>query len=371
MSNQKWEKERPLLSDYLKKSNGGLFLSTVSVRSGRKGHRWLVFALFCLCLGGMGEISLSSSVFGSPVPLMSATEKFPSRLIGPPRVFTFFLKSSHTHNTDRNSPVPGDAQVPNTARSPTTLPLMAQETSEKEKDVPVIREPQEKEKISSGEAEAVEKDQVSPVVPEAKEQENISPGEGAAQKKEEAPPGIQEPQEKKKTSSEETENLEKEKISPGEAEPVEKEQIPPVAPEGQEKEKASQGESRSLEKEQVHPVVPNIQEKEKEKSPPVLVPGVFEKEKKAPPILVPEVPEKDNGQAIKSYKTKIQETRDLIRTIDEGRLTREQHDTFNSIHSFLEKSKEAFSQDDMSMAVNLAEKAHTLAKEIVRNSSKE
>jgi hypothetical protein len=36
----------------------------------------------------------------------------------------------------------------------------------------------------------------------------------------------------------------------------------------------------------------------------------------------------------------------------------------------VEKSREAFSQDDLSMALNLAEKAHTLAKEIVNNSVK-
>ena len=52
-------------------------------------------------------------------------------------------------------------------------------------------------------------------------------------------------------------------------------------------------------------------------------------------------------------------------------LTREQHDTLISINSFLEKAQEAYSQNDMSMAVNLAENAYTLSKEIVSSSKQQ
>ncbi|MGD9852622.1 MAG: hypothetical protein AB7T38_15300 [Nitrospirales bacterium] len=90
-----------------------------------------------------------------------------------------------------------------------------------------------------------------------------------------------------------------------------------------------------------------------------------------PAILVPEIPNKDNGQMIVTYKSKMEETQNLIRTINESQLTKEQHDTYISINSFLEKSREAFSQDDLPMAMNLAEKAHTLVKEIVNNSVKQ
>jgi hypothetical protein len=86
-----------------------------------------------------------------------------------------------------------------------------------------------------------------------------------------------------------------------------------------------------------------------------------------PAILVPESPNQDNGQVIVAYKSKIDETHNLLRTIDESQLSKEQHDTYVSINSFLEKAQEAFSQNDLSMAVNLSEKAHTLAKEIVSN----
>ena len=89
-----------------------------------------------------------------------------------------------------------------------------------------------------------------------------------------------------------------------------------------------------------------------------------------PTILVPDIPDKDNGQMIVTYKSKIEETQNLLRTINESQLTKEQHDTLKSINSFLEKAHEAFSQDNLSMAVNLSEKAHTLAKEIVNHSTK-
>ena len=103
-------------------------------------------------------------------------------------------------------------------------------------------------------------------------------------------------------------------------------------------------------------------------------PGKSQKISSPPPekpaILVPELPPQDNDQAIVTYKSKIEETRHLLRTVNESRLTKEQKDTFISVQSFLDKAQEAFSQDDMSMALNLAEKAHTLTKEIVHSSPK-
>ncbi|WP_342346946.1 hypothetical protein [uncultured Nitrospira sp.] len=89
-----------------------------------------------------------------------------------------------------------------------------------------------------------------------------------------------------------------------------------------------------------------------------------------PAILVPEIPHKDNDEVIVKYKAKIDETQNLLRTINERQLSKEQYDTYNSINSFLEKAQEAFSQNDLSMAMNLSEKANTLTKEIVNNSTK-
>jgi hypothetical protein len=89
-----------------------------------------------------------------------------------------------------------------------------------------------------------------------------------------------------------------------------------------------------------------------------------------PPVLVPDIPEHENGHAVGIYKSKKEETQALLETVPEHELTKEQHDTYISIRSFLEKAQEAFAQDDMSMAVNLVEKAHTLAREIAKNSGK-
>lgn len=99
-------------------------------------------------------------------------------------------------------------------------------------------------------------------------------------------------------------------------------------------------------------------------------PPVPASQEQKPAILVPEIPNKDNGQVIVTYKAKIDETQNLLRTINESHLSKEQHDTYISINSFLEKAQEAFSQNDLSMALNLSEKAHTLTKEIVNNSTK-
>lgn len=101
-----------------------------------------------------------------------------------------------------------------------------------------------------------------------------------------------------------------------------------------------------------------------QQKPAVLVP-------EKPAVLVPEIPDQNNGEAVGAYKSKIEETQSLLRTINESQLTKEKHDTFISIHSFLEKAQEAFSQDDMSMALNLVEKAHTLTKEIVKNAAQQ
>ncbi len=97
---------------------------------------------------------------------------------------------------------------------------------------------------------------------------------------------------------------------------------------------------------------------------------VPDSQEQKPAILVPEIPNKDNRQEIVTYKSKIDETQNLLRTINESQLSKEQHDTYISINSFLEKAQEAFSQNDLSMALNLSEKAHTLTKEIVNNSTK-
>jgi hypothetical protein len=296
MFNQKWEKERPLLSDYPKKYDEVFLLPSVPVKRGMGGTVWLAAGMLLLCGGCMRDMQMPYAGFGHSNPRLHIIKCVRSLYGGMQtgsNSSSHFLSSSSNHNVaeePQHSPDRGKAKEEGMANSQAHSPIIEQEVSEKEEPAPVVPEVQEKGKKSLDKSAVSEKIKPTPAVPEA--------------------------QEKGKNSAVESEVSEKESASP------------------------------------------------------VLVPEILEQEKKAPSILVPEVPEKDNGQAIKSYKSKIEETRDLIRIIDEDRLTKEQHDTFHSIHSFLEKSQEAYSQDDMSMAVNLAEKAHTLAKEIVRNSEK-
>lgn len=132
----------------------------------------------------------------------------------------------------------------------------------------------------------------------------------------------------------------------------------------------SSSKRNSTEKE-VTPTDPSPEKsKSSDVSPQTEPQGPASQEQK-PAVLVPETPNKDNGQVIVTYKSKLEETQNLMRTINESQLTKEQYDTYISINSFLERSREAFSQDDMSMAMNLAEKAHTLVKEIVNNPVKQ
>lgn len=150
-------------------------------------------------------------------------------------------------------------------------------------------------------------------------------------------------------------------------------QILPVAEASQSAFDTSPGSQPTTISSSVDPVNP---ESSKEKSKDPSGPGPSQQNghppsQQKPSILVPQIPDKENGQVVGIYKSKIEETQNLMRTINESQLTGEQHDTLISINSFLEKAQEAYSQNDMSMAVNLAEKAHTLSKEIVKSSKQQ
>lgn len=92
--------------------------------------------------------------------------------------------------------------------------------------------------------------------------------------------------------------------------------------------------------------------------------------KETPPVLTPEISEKENGQMIEDFTTRVKETEKLLTKINQTALTKEQQDTLVTVQNFLSKAKEAFAQKDYPMALNLAEKAHTLTSEIVSNSPK-
>jgi hypothetical protein len=318
MFSPRWEKAPPLRSGCRnKKTKRWRSLASVPIWNHRGGTGWLVAGMLLICGGCSLEMS-------SPRPELWRINHLPPKT-GSARFFFIDTASSSPVPSSNKakgekgleltepSPVSGKEQQPLASPRPISP---TPEIPEKEKDsaLPVIKVPEKEKQPSVPVPKVSEKGKPAAPVPEVAEKEK-QPSVPVPKVSEKGKPAAPVP------------------------EVAEKEKQPSVP-------------------------VPKVSEKGEPAAP---VPEVPEKEKK-PPILVPEVPEKVNGQAVVTYKTKIEETRDLIRVIDESRLTKEQHDTFNSIHSFLEKAQEAFSQDDMSMAVNLAEKANTLAKEIVRNS---
>ena len=100
------------------------------------------------------------------------------------------------------------------------------------------------------------------------------------------------------------------------------------------------------------------------------VPVLRSPSEESSPVLTPQISDHENGQMIKDFTTRIKETEQLLTKVNQTALTKEQHDTWVAVQNFLLKAKEAFSQKDFSMALNLAEKAHTLAREIVSNAPK-
>lgn len=61
---------------------------------------------------------------------------------------------------------------------------------------------------------------------------------------------------------------------------------------------------------------------------------------------------------------RIQKAEEIINQIDQRKLTKDQHDTFATIQSFLTNAREALSGQDFLRASNLADKAQVLAEQL-------
>lgn len=87
---------------------------------------------------------------------------------------------------------------------------------------------------------------------------------------------------------------------------------------------------------------------------------------KTAPLLSPDVTEKEKekGKTEQEAMTKISLAEQRVTQIDQKRLTKQQQETFLTIQSFVSKAKEALSLKDVARAINLAEKAQTLAGEL-------
>ncbi len=99
----------------------------------------------------------------------------------------------------------------------------------------------------------------------------------------------------------------------------------------------------------------------KEEAPPAAP-----QEKVPPPVLSPKVGAEDTERMKQASVTKIQQTEDIIKLIDQARLNKGQHDTYTTIQSFLTDAKKALTAQDYLRASNLADKAHVLAEDLSR-----
>ncbi len=100
----------------------------------------------------------------------------------------------------------------------------------------------------------------------------------------------------------------------------------------------------------------------KEEAPPAATP----RERVQPPVLSPKVSAEDVERMKLQSSTRIQQTEEIIKPIDQARLTKNQQDTYATIQSFLAGAREALTAQDYLRASNLADKAHVLAEELSR-----
>lgn len=83
-----------------------------------------------------------------------------------------------------------------------------------------------------------------------------------------------------------------------------------------------------------------------------------------PPLLSPQVSPEQEGKLVDEANAKIQGAERTLQSIDTGKLANDQHETYQTIHSFLSQAREALSRKDFPQALNLAQKAQILSSEL-------
>ena len=84
-------------------------------------------------------------------------------------------------------------------------------------------------------------------------------------------------------------------------------------------------------------------------------------------MLSPQVGQADEDRLKRESSGRIQKAEDLIKQIDQRKMTKNQQDTFSTIQSFLANAKDAITAKDFLRASNLADKAQILAEELVKS----
>ena len=93
-------------------------------------------------------------------------------------------------------------------------------------------------------------------------------------------------------------------------------------------------------------------------------------EPEEPLLLSPTITDEHKDKMESEVTTKIRHAEQLVAKVDLKQLTAQQTETLSTIESFLSKAKEALQQKDMPRALNLADKAQTLARELPNSANK-
>ena len=102
------------------------------------------------------------------------------------------------------------------------------------------------------------------------------------------------------------------------------------------------------------PVKEKKEKKEKEEPPP------------PPPVLSSQVGREEEEQLRQKAEDRIRGAEYMVGQIDAKKLVTDQQEILTTIRSFLSKAKEALAIKDFLRASNLADKAKTLAEELLR-----
>ncbi len=100
---------------------------------------------------------------------------------------------------------------------------------------------------------------------------------------------------------------------------------------------------------------------------PLPPPGPAQPERREPPPrLSPQVSSDQEGRLMDEANALIQGAERTLLSIDERHLRTDEHETYQTIHSFLTQAKAALSRKDFPRALNLAKKAQILSDELSR-----
>ena len=86
-----------------------------------------------------------------------------------------------------------------------------------------------------------------------------------------------------------------------------------------------------------------------------------------PAVISPQASPEEERRLTRLATGNIESAEQRLQQLDERRLSAEDHDTAQTIRSFITKAREALAANDLARASTLADKARVLADELARN----